>query len=211
MTYAVWLVNRPQCDGDEACRCFEKLAKEYPNDPRGYRGWGNVLAFKAEQSLKQQNTELSRQYYQQSLKILLKTEELLLKPENQHQRKICMFGVLVNIGLVYYCIDSYQQALKYWQSAMSLMLEERRFHNDLVECLCVVRDKLHHDLHEILTWLQSLNKVYPVEPVIYKQMGIFYARLQKWSDAIEVLEKACDLQPDDENLELLTRCRQHAR
>lgn len=210
-TYAVWLVNQPQCDGDEACRCFEKLAKEYPNDPRGYRGWGNVLAFQAEQSFKQQNTELSRQYYQQSLRILLKTEELLLKPENLHQRKICMFGVRVNIGLVYYCLDSHQQALKYWQSALSLMLEERRFHNDLVECLCVVRNCLHHDLRDVLNWLQSLRKVYPLEPVIYKQLGILYSRLQQWTDAIEMMEKACDLQPDDENLELLTRCRQHAR
>ena len=129
---------------------------------------------------------------------------MLLLPENQHQRKYSMFGVLCNIGMAQYALSQYEQAWDYWERALSLMRNEGRFNDDLVENIFFVRCMMNHAPHSILEWLQSLCKAYPLESVIYKRMGWCYAKLQKWSTAISMMEKAYNLQPDIETLFMLS-------
>lgn len=203
-TYAVWLANQPRYDVEEVCHCFESLVNDYPSDPRGYRGLGNALFRKAEQLSDKNNSKGAVACYNESLRILLKTEAMLLLPKNQHQKKYSMFGVLCNIGMTQFALRQYEQALDYWERALLLLRNEGGFNDDLVENIFIVRCILQHDCHSILEWLQSLRETYPLEPVIYKRIGCCYAKLQSRSMAISMMEKAYDLQPDMENLFLLS-------
>ncbi|MBO7571761.1 MAG: toll/interleukin-1 receptor domain-containing protein [Bacteroidales bacterium] len=207
-TYAVWLINQPGYDKEKAYHYFDILTTEYPDDPRGFRGKGGVLKDKADDFYNKNDYAMSTYYYEKSLESLLEAERLLLLPEKQHQRKICMFGVLYNIGTLLHIIRYYHQAWDYWEKALALMQEEGRFYDDLVENIFILRiSNLHHDADAILQWLQELQKMYILEPVIYKCMGMCYKILNKVNDAVLSFEKAYSLQPDMDNLNYLTQAR----
>lgn len=198
-TYAVWLVNQDEPNLKEASKYFLELTKLYPEDPRGFRGYGNVMAAIGKDLSEIGDKEEASSCYNTSIQYLQKAESLLYEPYNQHQKEICLFGVLTNIGKSLLVIGNYSEALRYNRMALDVMKKQNLFREELVDDTFFIMKKMGHVTLFIIDWLKQLLLNYKLEAILYQLLGLCYHELGDRTRAHAELSKAYELCPSEEN------------
>lgn len=199
-TYAVWLVNQDEPNLEEARQYFLELTKLFPKDPRGFRGYGNVMMALGKDLFEIGDLEEASSCYHESLQYLQKAETLLYEPYNQHQKEICLFGVLTNIGVTLWCLGNRSEALCYNRKALEVMETKNLFREELVyDTFSIMKEKGCSPI-DIIRWLKQLVLKYTLEPTLYKLLGFSYDAIRAYNDAHTAFKKAYELCPSEENL-----------
>ena len=206
-TYAVWLVNQDEPNLEEARNYFLELTKLFPEDPRGFRGYGNVIAAIGNDFFEIGDVGEASSCYNISVKYLQKAESLLYEPKNQHQKEICLFGVLTNIGVSLLCLGDYSEALRYNSTALDVMKAQNLFREELVNDTFFIMKKMEYDTLFIIDWLKQLSLKYKLEPILYQLLGLCYNDVGEYNKAYANLSKAYELCPSEENRQFLNNMR----
>lgn len=207
-TYAVWLVNQDKPNLEEARQYFLELTKLFPEDPRGFRGYGNVMAAIGKDFSEIGNVEEASSCYNTSLQYLQKAESLLYEPYNQHQKEICLFGVLTNIGKSLLNMGDYSEALRYNRKALDVMKMQNLFREELVDDTFFIMKKMRYDTLLIIDWIKRLLLKYTLEAILYQLLGLCYHELGDRTRALAELSKAYELCPSEENRQYLNNIKQ---
>lgn len=198
-TYAVWLVNQDKPNLEEARQYFLELTKLFPEDPRGGRGYGNVMAAIGNDFSEIGDEEEASSCYNTSLQYLQKAESLLYEPYNQHQKEICLFGVLTNIGKSLLNLGDYSEALRYNRKALDVMKTQNLFREELVDDIFFIMKKMGYGTLFVIDWLKQLLLKYKLEAILYQLIGLCYHELGDQTRALAELSKAYELCPSEEN------------
>lgn len=207
-TYAVWLVNQDKPNLEEARQYFLELTKLFPEDPRGFRGYGNVMAAIGNDFSEIGDEEEASSCYNTSLQYLQKAESLLYEPYNQHQKEICLFGVLTNIGKSLLNLGDYSEALRYNRKALDVMKTQNLFREELVDDIFFIMKKMGYDTLFIIDWLKQLLLKYKLEAILYQLLGLCYLEIGDQTRALAELSKAYELCPSEENRQYLSNIKQ---
>lgn len=185
-TYCIWL-GQDINNGKYYDKCYEefqKLSKEFPEDPRVYRGLGCV------------SSRIGM--YDIAKESLLKALTLLMNEENLWQKHQSQIEVLVNLGQV--CINrgEYSEAVNYMFEAYDSLESNNGFDIklvlNLVYCLLMVGDK-----NRCKGLLINLISNHPLEGELYAELGKMYSEENNHIIAYDCFYKAYLLCSSTEN------------
>jgi len=202
-TYAVWLVNQDGSYLKESEKLFYELTESYPEDPRGFRGYGSVSAAIANSYREENNMVRSTAYYKTAIQYLQKAEMLMELPKNRRHKDVCQFDVLTNIGKVFLITGNYAESLQYNNRAIEIMKKKRFFREVLIDDSFFLMKKMGFDTLVIIDWLKRLLLIYGVESLLYQLLGLCYIDTNEGTKARIALSKAYELCPSDENKDYL--------
>ena len=185
-TYCVWLGHDmhqhkydPKCFDE-----FEKLSKDFPNDPRCYRGLGCIAA-------RLEKNDIAITAFEKALKLM----EL---EDNVWHKKNSELEVLTNLGQVYINLGKFVNASNCLAKAHLLMESQNIFelHSILYYIYCLIMLKQFGRCKQLL---QSLIKRHPLENELYAELGNIYSQENNNKDAIRCFEQAYALAPSIQN------------
>ena len=181
-TYCIWLGHdMHQGKYDEKCYDeFSKLATDFPNDPRCFRGLGCIAA-----RLKRYDTSIF------SFNTALRLMEC---EENSWHKHNSELEVLANLGQVYINIGQWANATECLFKALELMKSKKIFELrpilNLIYCL-ISTDRIR----ECKNLLINLIKEHPLESELYFELGTICSLEEDNQNAINFFEKAYALSP----------------
>lgn len=199
-TYAVWLANQSSESAKESLEIFNRLTISHPNDPRGFRGVGNVSGYIGNTLLENEQVTQANDYYNIALSALLKAEQLIEIPENSRHKDICSYEVLKNIGMLYKIIHNNNCAFEYWNRALSIMTEQGFFDGNLIDEMFSLQKEEDFSTDSILNWIIQLQSKYPLEPLLYQLAGLCFSGLNDYKSSTMMLQRAYSMNPSMENL-----------
>lgn len=185
-TYCVWLGHdMHQNKYDQKCFDeFEKLSKEFPNDPRCYRGLGCIAA-------RLEKNDIAINAFEEALK-------LMEKKENSWHKKNSELEVLSNLGQVYINLGQFANASNCLAKAHLLMESQKIFElrSILNYILCLIMMEQFEKCKQLL---QSLIETHPLENELYTELGNIYSKEGNNTEAISCFEHAYALAPSIQN------------
>ena len=190
--YGIWLADSQHAGHfDKEClECMKALAKDFPNEPRAFRGLGGIAA-----KLNQQN--LAADSFCKALDL------------TETESRIIRYEILCNLGQVYMNLRRYHGAKDAMSKALELMgeddINEALFVN-YFECLMHLNLKL-----EAGSFIKKAALKFKTAPGIQCSCGYYYLDCDQPSIALAYLKQAYSLNPSLENtygyLCGLLRCR----
>lgn len=185
-TYCIWL-GHDMHYGKYDSKClleFEKLAVDFPNDPRCFRGIGCIAS------------KLDK--YDIAITAFKKALELMEEKDNLWHKVNSKFEVLSNLGQVYINTNQIDKAIDYLFEAYSIMkvceIFELRPILNLVYCLISMGR-----LNECKTLLMEIIREHPLESELYSELGSIYSVENDNDNAIKCYEHAYSLAPSVQN------------
>ena len=185
-TYCVWLghsMHKGRYD-DKCYYEFEKLTESFPNDPRGFRGFGSIAAKLGKNDI--------------AINSFMKALQLMQLDENNWHKQNSELEVFVNLGQIYINLDQIEKATKYLFKAFYIIKSKEILLLqpicNLVYCLIV--SERYDDCKKMLREL--INK-YPLEQELYSELGNLYSFEEDNVNAIACFERAYSLAPSIEN------------
>ena len=163
---------------------FEKLSKDFPNDPRCYRGLGCIAA-------RLGKNDIAIIAFEKALK-LMEQEEYVWHKNNSE------LEVLTNLGQVYINLGKFVNASNCLAKAHLLMESQKIFelHSILNYIYCLIMLEQFGQCKQLL---QSLIIEHPLENELYAELGNIYSQENNNKEAIRCFEQAYALAPSIQN------------
>lgn len=178
--YGIWLADSNHAGRfDKECLdCMNALAKDFPDEPRAFRGLGGIAA-------RLNQLKLAADSFCNALDLTRK------------ESGIIRYEILCNLGQVYMNMEHYHEA----KDAMSLALDmidnddlnESLFVN-FFECLMQLNMK-----SEAGTFIKTAAQEHKTAPCILRSCGYYFLDCDQPSTAISYLKKSYALNPSIEN------------
>lgn len=185
-SYCIWL-GHDMHKGKYNEKCFEefeKLSKDFPNDPRCFRGLGSIASRLGE-------SDVSISSFKKALNLMEREENLWHKQNSELE-------VLSNLGQVYINLDKLSNAIDCLCKALYIMKSRGFF--DLRSTLnliyCLMKSKRFSACKNLLI---NLLKEHPLESELYSELGSLYSLESDNRNAIKCFEYAYFLAPSIQN------------
>lgn len=193
-SYCIWL-GKNFHEGvydNESYKNFKLLVRDFPNDPRGYRGLGCILA--------------KLGYYSEAEVQLVKALRLLERPENIFHKKYAEYEIKRNLAQVLTNEGKEEDAIPFLSDCLAYSLN-----HDIKDIgmllnynFCLISTKRFEDS---LKMLLSVSPLYKLEGEYQKVLGLTYTALSDNRSALTCFMKAYTLHPSSGNA-FLYMCRQ---
>lgn len=185
-TYCVWLGHdMHQHKYDQKCYDeFEKLSKNFSNDPRCYRGLGCIAARLGKNDI--------------AINSFLKAIQLMEQEDNIWHKTNSELEVLMNLGQVYINLEDFVNASESLAKAYYIMESQNTFelYAVLNYVYCLIMMERFEQCKQLL---KSIIKKHPLENELYTELGNLYSRENKNKEAISCFEHAYALAPSIQN------------
>ena len=195
-TYCIWLGHNMH-HGKFDTKCYEEfshLAKDFPNDPRSFRGLGCI------------SSRIGK--YETAISAFCTALEVMACEENSWHKKHSEYEVLSNLAQVYINIEQFTNAVECLFKALELMKSQDFFELGPILNLvyCLISTKKYVDCKTIL---KKLIKEHPLESELYFELGNIYSVENDNVHALTNFEQAYSIAPSVHNAFYLL-CRKSA-
>ena len=170
---------------------FEKLASDFPDDPRCQIGKG-AIASRLYMRLE------AIQAYEESLR-------LLDMPKNKWLREHTLLEVVVDMAAVLLNSSKFFDALGYLYRAYDMMQSADVLDIQLIRLLLLCFDELNN-LKECERMLLPLVEKFPLEDELYLEVGRLYMKLREYEKSLGYFETAYALSPHVNNAFYILQC-----
>ncbi len=195
-TYCVWLGQNSHGGRlDEQClEQFRRLTEAFPDDPRGFRGLGCIMA--------------KLGMHEQAEKVFRHTIAMLNMPQNKHHKDYAEYEVTYNLAMTLANENKLFEAISCFRICDGIArrqgLKDLSMILNYAHCLAGVGY-----LGSIKKMLMSVYPVYSLDGEFQAELGLTLAALGEVVTAVKCLEKSYSLQPSVKNAFYLL-CRKSA-
>lgn len=211
-----WLASEQRWYDECYCQ-FNQLVKDFPDDPRCYRGIGAMASRIAHGIEDKMSSIIGNDSQKVSLMVELKekrsesisaykkTVEQLKKTDFEWQRQHTLVEVLVDLSIAFSNDNDYAQALNPLYEAYDIMWRGDRLDVRLIEQLLLCMEAFSN-LEQCEKMLLPLIEKYPLENELYLHVGRLYVKRLEYEKAHGYFDKAYALNPMIKNGFYLLDC-----